>query len=160
CDINDCGKSFNSKSNLKNHKLNIHSNRRFKLHLKEKSFKCDVDYCGQIKTTLNQHKRTIHLGLKPFKCDVDNCGKQFRKKSNLSQHRQIHSAIKSFKCDRQHKQYLHMNIKPFKCDVDNCGKQFTIKSDLLKHQRNHSGIKPFKCEVIEFLKLFAHQSGE
>lgn len=99
CPMNDCGKEYQSKFNLKKH---------FKVsHLKGKCFECLT--CNKSfvsKQNLQEHSY-IHSGLKPFRCSF--CGKKFRQTSQLSLHK------------RKHKKQYKETLK-FALDLEN-GKQ-------------------------------------
>ena len=89
CNWNECGKRYNSKSNLTNHKNYNHLNQR--------KYVCDYNNdCNkrfQTKQNLNNHKR-IHSGEKPFVCKHKNCGKKFNQKSSLKTHiKSIHKIL-------------------------------------------------------------------
>ena len=71
----ECGKSFNNKSGLKQHKV---------VHMKEKPFKCDdCEKTFSQKGNLYTH-RLLHTGEKPFKCSV--CDKSWAQKGNMKTH--------------------------------------------------------------------------
>ncbi|XP_073416985.1 uncharacterized protein [Dendrobates tinctorius] len=104
-----------------------------------------------------------HQEGKIFPCSE--CGKQFKKNSNLSMHKRIHSDERPFSCSACGKcftqksdlvthQRIHTGEKPFSCLE--CQKCFTQKSALLEHQRIHTGEKPYSC--TECGKCFTQKS--
>ncbi|KAL5276772.1 hypothetical protein ACFFRR_002163 [Megaselia abdita] len=76
----DCEFMFTNENSMQVHRLRI--------HLKKKTFDCDI--CDKNFTnfsTLATHMRT-HTGEKPFKCSV--CGKLFSDRSNFRKHQVTH----------------------------------------------------------------------
>ena len=74
-----CGKSFNSKSRLKQHTA---------VHDAELKYQCEV--CMRrfrFRGTRDQHRLT-HTGMRPYSCDI--CGKSFTRSNILKRHRMSH----------------------------------------------------------------------
>ena len=91
-----------------------------------------------------------------FVCDI--CERNFTTKSNLNQHRIVHSG-KLFTCTEcdyscstkyRFKQHLcvHSGEKPFSCEV--CNRGFIRKSTLTEHLKVHSGERPYSCTVCDY----------
>lgn len=113
CDYENCTKSFNMISTLKDHT---------RTHDNTKPYVCFICNRGfSQNTNLKQHIRR-HNQIKPFKCNWDSniCSKTFVSKGELESHLRKHSG-------------LH----PFECST--CSSTFTTSSSLVKHKRIHSG---------------------
>ncbi|CAG2115702.1 unnamed protein product, partial [Medioppia subpectinata] len=142
CDFNECHKSFNTKSNLIQHKSCV--------HLNEKKFKCNKKNCGKkfsSKSNLIVHKR-IHSGEKPFVCHFNDCNKSFIRKAHLKGH------LTKFYNLIVHKR-IHSGETLFYCHFNDCTKSFTQKSHLKDHIKRHMNIKSYKCIHNNCGKMFA-----
>ena len=142
-----CGKSFSSKSSLRQHE---------KQH-REKLFKCDrCEYTTMHKPQLRTHRLT-HEGGKPHTCDT--CHKSFTRKGSLVAHvRTLHKSTEQYACptcdkifsrasDRRRHELLHVGTKSFHCKI--CDKSFGTRGILKAHLLTHSGEMPFKCILCE-----------
>uniref|UniRef100_A0A8D8CHN2 GDNF-inducible zinc finger protein 1 n=1 Tax=Culex pipiens TaxID=7175 RepID=A0A8D8CHN2_CULPI len=115
-----CGKSFNNRSNLRQHSVRHSSQKRFACG------ECPARFHS--KGSLKNHQ-LVHTKERPFGCDV--CGTRFTMKHSLVKHRQIHTGEE----------------RPFGCSM--CKQRFRNKHHLDRHQRVHSGEKPFKCKLCD-----------
>ncbi|XP_071000052.1 uncharacterized protein [Oncorhynchus clarkii lewisi] len=107
-----CGKSFSSSGNLKNHQS---------VHIREKPFHSAT--CGKsfsVKVNLMRHEM-VHSGEKPYHCTK--CGKSFVNHSGSLTHKIVHTGE-----------------KPYHCSL--CGEGFTQLRSLKSHERISIGGKP------------------
>lgn len=78
-DIKECGKTFCTKEQLKNHLTK---------HTGEKQYVCQYPGCNHRSATKTQHKthERTHSGEKPYACPVEGCNHRSGDSSNLSKH--------------------------------------------------------------------------
>ncbi|XP_077996853.1 uncharacterized protein LOC144450154 [Glandiceps talaboti] len=144
CD--ECGKNFNGKSYLKNHRR-VHLRENYQCGFCKKSFKW--------KWELNVHVRT-HTGEKPYRCEL--CDKAFTQKGKLNIHMRLHTGERPFECQQCKKNFrtkqelechsrVHTGEKPFQCR--HCDKTFSQKGNLTVHMRVHTGEKPYQCRECD-----------
>lgn len=93
---------------------------------------------------------------KEYDLKCKDCNKEFKSRSNLQQHRLVHTErSREFSCHVCGKMFFtkgtlstHMNthdeMKPFKCEF--CPLAFRARGNLQSHISLHSGAKPFVCE--------------
>nr|XP_033780116.1 zinc finger protein 300-like [Geotrypetes seraphini] len=171
----ECGKSFNTQSNLIAH-VSVHTGvKPFKCSQCEKSFTRNANLqkhershtgerpykCTECGKGFNQsshliiHHRT-HTGKKPYKCAE--CGKSFSQSSHLVTHQRTHTGTRPYKCTECERSFcsganlvqhlrIHTGERPYQCA--GCEKSFSKSSTLTEHQRIHTGEKPFKCPYCE-----------
>lgn len=113
----ECGRTFNSHSNLRIH-LNVHTGAR--------PYTCSD--CGKSFSqsgALKIHRR-IHTGERPYSCGF--CGRGFPHLAGLRAHQRTHTGEKPYRCSQ-------------------CGKCFTQSGALKIHTRIHTGERPFICSI-------------
>lgn len=113
----ECGRAFNSHSNLRIHQ-NVHTGAR--------PYSCTD--CGKSFSqsgALKIHRR-IHTGERPYSCDF--CGRGFPHLAGVRAHLRTHTGE-----------------KPYSCSL--CGKCFTQSGALKIHTRIHTGERPFICSL-------------
>ncbi|KAG7469223.1 hypothetical protein MATL_G00126670 [Megalops atlanticus] len=111
----ECGRAFNSHSNLRIH-LNVHTGAR--------PYACTD--CGKSFSqsgALKIHRR-IHTGERPYTCTY--CGRGFPHLAGIRAHQRTHTGEKPYRCPQ-------------------CGKCFTQSGALKIHLRIHTGERPFIC---------------
>ncbi|XP_028836999.1 zinc finger protein 696 [Denticeps clupeoides] len=136
----ECGRAFNSHSNLRIH-LNVHTGAR--------PYTCPE--CGKSFSqsgALKIHRR-IHTGERPYTCAY--CGRGFPHLAGVRAHQRTHTGEKPYRCSQCGKCFtqsgalkIHMRIhtgeRPFVCSL--CGKGFSNRSGIRFHHRTVHGIIP------------------
>ncbi|XP_030640406.1 zinc finger protein 79 isoform X2 [Chanos chanos] len=134
----ECGRAFNSHSNLRIH-LNVHTGAR--------PYICSD--CGKSFSqsgALKIHQR-IHTGERPYTCGF--CGRGFPHLAGVRAHERTHTGEKPYRCSQCGKCFtqsgalkIHMRIhtgeRPFICGL--CGKSFSNRSGIRFHHRTVHGI--------------------
>ncbi|XP_016387754.1 zinc finger protein 696-like [Sinocyclocheilus rhinocerous] len=134
----ECGRAFNSHSNLRIH-LNVHTGAR--------PYSCTD--CGKSFSqsgALKIHRR-IHTGERPYTCTY--CGRGFPHLAGVRAHQRIHTGEKPYRCGQCGKCFtqsgalkihtrIHTGERPFVCGL--CGKSFSNRSGIRFHHRTVHGI--------------------
>lgn len=135
----ECGRSFNSHSNLRIH-LNVHTGAR--------PYSCPD--CGKSFSqsgALKIHRR-IHTGERPYTCEF--CSRTFPHLSAVRTHERIHTGEKPYHCSqcgkcftqsgslKIHTHRVHRGERPFVCRI--CGKHFSYQSGISFHYRSAHGL--------------------
>lgn len=123
---NICKETFNSEPLLLEH-MKIHSDVEVKVEDEEK-FQCSE--CGRVFSKsrslamhLKKHKnKEIH---DVYKCD--NCQKEFRTKSLLRRHINLHASVKRYSCSK-------------------CSKMYSRADQLQAHLKTHDSVKLYICK--------------
>lgn len=136
----ECGRAFNSHSNLRIH-LNVHTGAR--------PYSCSD--CGKSFSqsgALKIHRR-IHTGERPYSCGF--CGRGFPHLAGVRAHQRTHTGEKPYRCSQCGKCFtqsgalkihtrIHTGERPFICSV--CGKGFSNRSGIRFHYRTVHGLAP------------------
>lgn len=117
---NECDSKFAEEEALKQHMLQVHS---------DKPYKCDrCQAAFRYKGNLASHK-TVHTGT----------SQAFRALTVNS------SEVLLFHLFLSASVLVFLGEKPYRCNI--CGAQFNRPANLKTHTRIHSGEKPYKCET-------------
>ncbi|XP_041649158.1 zinc finger protein 625 isoform X2 [Cheilinus undulatus] len=136
----ECGRAFNSHSNLRIH-LNVHTGAR--------PYSCPD--CGKSFSqsgALKIHRR-IHTGERPYPCGF--CGRGFPHLAGVRAHQRTHTGEKPYRCSHCGKCFtqsgalkihtrIHTGERPFICSL--CGKGFSNRSGIRFHYRTVHGLTP------------------
>ncbi|XP_076016811.1 uncharacterized protein LOC143008787 [Genypterus blacodes] len=136
----ECGRAFNSHSNLRIH-LNVHTGAR--------PYTCSD--CGKSFSqsgALKIHRR-IHTGERPYSCGF--CGRGFPHLAGVRAHQRTHTGEKPYRCSQCGKCFtqsgalkihtrIHTGERPFLCTL--CGKGFSNRSGIRFHYRTVHGLAP------------------
>nr|XP_046254868.1 zinc finger protein 2 homolog isoform X3 [Scatophagus argus] len=136
----ECGRAFNSHSNLRIH-LNVHTGAR--------PYSCSD--CGKSFSqsgALKIHRR-IHTGERPYSCGF--CGRGFPHLAGVRAHQRTHTGEKPYRCNQCGKCFtqsgalkihtrIHTGERPFICSL--CGKGFSNRSGIRFHYRTVHGLAP------------------
>lgn len=136
----ECGRAFNSHSNLRIH-LNVHTGAR--------PYTCTD--CGKSFSqsgALKIHRR-IHTGERPYSCGY--CGRGFPHLAGVRAHQRTHTGEKPYRCSQCGKCFtqsgalkihtrIHTGERPFTCSI--CGKGFSNRSGIRFHYRTVHGLAP------------------
>lgn len=134
----ECGRVFNSHSNLRVH-LNVHTGAR--------PYVCSD--CGKSFSqsgALKIHQR-MHTGERPYTCTF--CGRGFPHLAGIRAHQRTHTGEKPYRCMQCGKGFtqsgalkvhtrIHTGERPFICGL--CGKNFSNRSAVRFHQRTAHGL--------------------
>jgi uncharacterized Zn-finger protein len=115
---------------------------------------------------LRRHE-CVHTGEKQFVCDVQGCNKAFYEPSHLKRHKEAHLTPKMYTCSscgeefrkktqlRQHRLAAH-NEAEFHCPHVNCDKSFVCQSKLDKHMLSHTEQR-FVCTEPDCMNVFTRR---
>ncbi|XP_030604873.1 zinc finger protein 835 isoform X1 [Archocentrus centrarchus] len=136
----ECGRAFNSHSNLRIH-LNVHTGAR--------PYSCaDCGKSFSQSGALKIHRR-IHTGERPYSCGF--CGRGFPHLAGVRAHQRTHTGEKPYRCTQCGKCFtqsgalkihtrIHTGERPFICSI--CGKGFSNRSGIRFHYRTVHGLAP------------------
>ncbi|XP_063702643.1 zinc finger protein 91-like [Culicoides brevitarsis] len=115
CEV--CGKKCKSATNLRDHMLNVHTERTVACPQCDKKFRNHA--------YMREHVKITHT-TETVQCQMcEKVGTPFQIK--------------------RHFNFIHETTKPFQCKI--CHITFKMKSGLQKHLHSHAGTRPFNCHV-------------
>ena len=139
----------------------VYLRRHLKIHLGDKSYKCDqCDFASRHAVSLKKHLN-IHSGEKPYKCS--NCDYTSTALGNLKRHFKTHSEEKTYTCNqcnyashdtsplRTHLK-THSGERAYRCHQ--CDYRSNQLGNLRTHLKIHSGEKLHKCNQCDFASLY------
>ena len=151
-----CGKVYNSASQLKEHAQHC--------GVTVMCDECPAEFKFNI--SLENHVEREHRKQFNFKCNL--CNSKFSLSRNLRIHEQKHSMPsvvcnecgKSLRNNGSLKTHKLYHLKPhLRCSWQGCSREFKVDRDLANHTRVHTGAKPFKCDQCEqTFRKQAHRS--
>ncbi|KAK7790884.1 hypothetical protein R5R35_010748 [Gryllus longicercus] len=159
----ECGRKFIRQRELNRHKV---------IHSGEKKYECPI--CGKMFGRLDQ-LRNGHLlthsdsnSCPKHICSI--CNKSFKLKSQLKQHKTLHTGLKPYKCELCEKSfalgvYLKAHMQCHKkrdtyVQCPKCPRRFTSEATLQVHDRTfHSRLKK-GSKTSEIVKKESHKIGD
>ena len=142
CDI--CGKSYNNKKAVKDHKKYHHASEEEKEKMRIKCPEPDCNFSHVRKDKVEVHHKRIHQKVKNFVCS--HCGDGFFLRYRMEEHiNGVHLGKKPYKCElcgfctayknvhKEHKRVAHGNQR---YDCPYCQHTAKYKGNLTKHLRN------------------------
>ena len=142
CDI--CGKSYNNKKAVKEHKRYNHASEEEKEKMRVKCPEPGCNFSNIRKDKVDVHHKRTHQNVKNFQCS--HCGDAFFLRYRMEEHvNGIHLGLKPYKCDlcgfctayknvhKEHKRVAHGNQR---YDCPYCNHTAKYKGNLTKHMRN------------------------
>ncbi|XP_061381708.1 zinc finger protein 239-like [Danaus plexippus] len=163
--ICECGDTFPTEDELKEHLKTEHNN---KLRIERNEYRCDTcdKIFGSEKACLIHQRvhtnprlrrdreldKKKYYTLKNIVCEV--CGKQYASNAALRYHQRVHTGERPYRCSMCPKSFTmplflqihtrtHTGERPYECQ--HCPKAFSNKAALLRHDRVHTGVKPYEC---------------
>ncbi|XP_077382728.1 uncharacterized protein LOC144022103 [Festucalex cinctus] len=135
-----CGRTFNSHSNLRIH-LHVHTGAR--------PYTCAECGKGFSQSGALKIHRRIHTGERPYSCGF--CGRGFPHLAGVRAHQRIHTGEKPYRCGQCGKCFtqsgalkihirIHTGERPFVCNI--CGKAFSNRSGIRFHNQTVHGLTP------------------
>lgn len=151
-----CNKHFTMASILKKHRSSCHDNDRNMCQNCGSIFENEELLQNHIILYTKSYRKRVKCETIEDKLKCEHCQKEFKSRSNLLQHRLIHTErSRDFSCHICGKMFFtkgtlsthmmtHDDTKPYKCEF--CPMAFRARGNLQSHFSLHSGAKPFVCE--------------